>query len=159
MVITAQKLMSVVINISKTYYKPNQTYTKLFAAGASEKENLAYLVGGCVISFVAQWPAQSRQAFINQQPVDELMGAILLSNLFLLPLIFYLVSAILFIFAKTFKSNILGVELRLIIFWSYLIASGSVLSYPISPDGRRRIANFFSSGYTFHTDHSALYGW
>ena len=63
LVITAQKLMSVVINISKTYYKPNQTYTKLFAAGASEKENLAYLVGGCVISFVAQWPAQSRQAF------------------------------------------------------------------------------------------------
>ena len=78
--------MSVVINISKTYYKPIQTYTKLFAAGASEKENLAYLVGGCVISFVAQWPAQSRQAFINEQPVDELMGAILLSNLFLLPL-------------------------------------------------------------------------
>ena len=95
--------MSVVINISKTYYKPNQTYTKLFAAGASEKENLAYLVGGCVISFVAQWPAQSRQAFINQQPVDELMGAILLSNLFLLPLIFYLVSAIIFIILKIFK--------------------------------------------------------
>ena len=60
LVITAQKLMSVVINISKTYYKPNQTYTKLFAAGVLRK-NLAYLVGGCVISFVAQWPAQSRK--------------------------------------------------------------------------------------------------
>ena len=92
--------MSVVTNISKTYYKPIQTYSKMFAAGASEKENLAYLVGGCVISFVAQWPAQSRQAFINQQPVNELMGAILLSNLFLLPLIFYLVSAVIFIFVK-----------------------------------------------------------
>ena len=33
--------MSVVINISKTYYKPIQTYSKLFASGASEKENLA----------------------------------------------------------------------------------------------------------------------
>ena len=99
----------------------------MFAAGASEKENLAYLVGGCVISFIAQWPAQSRQAFINQQPVDELMGAILLSNLFLLPLIFYLVSAIVFIFAKIFKSNILGVELRLIIFWSYLATSPILL--------------------------------
>ena len=94
--------MSVVINISKTYYKPSQTFSKLFSAGASEKENLAYLVGGCVVSFIAQWPAQSRHAFINQQPVDELMGAILLSNLFLLPLIFYLVSAIIFVFGKAF---------------------------------------------------------
>ena len=74
--------MSAVINISKTYYKPIQTYSKLFASGASEKDNLGYLVGGCVVSFIAQWPVQSRQAFINQQPIDELMGAILLSTLF-----------------------------------------------------------------------------
>ena len=64
-------------NISKTYYKPIQTYSKLFAAGASEKENLAYLVGGCVISFVAQWPAnQGKLSSTNK--VDELMGAILI---------------------------------------------------------------------------------
>ena len=43
--------MSVVTNISKTYYKPIQTYSKMFAAGASEKENLAYLVGGCAVSY------------------------------------------------------------------------------------------------------------
>tara|TARA_B100002051_G_scaffold252164_1_gene265057 strand:+ start:158 stop:634 length:477 start_codon:yes stop_codon:yes gene_type:complete len=136
--------MSVVINISKTYYKPNQTYTKLFAAGASEKENLAYLVGGCVISFVAQWPAQSRQAFINQQPVDELMGAILLSNLFLLPLIFYLVSSIIFIISKIFKSNILGVELRLIIFWSYLAATPILLLVGL-------VEGFFGKNYQYYT--------
>ena len=99
------------INVSryqylKNIYKPIQTYSKLFAAGASEKENLAYLVGGCVISFVAQWPAQSRQAFINQQPVDELMGAILLSNLFLLPLIFYLVSCNYFHYLQKFSKVI-----------------------------------------------------
>ena len=136
--------MSVVINISKTYYKPNQTYTKLFAAGASEKENLAYLVGGCVISFVAQWPAQSRQAFINQQPVDELMGAILLSNLFLLPLIFYLVSAIIFIILKIFKSNISGLELRLIIFWSYLAATPILLLVGL-------VEGFFGKNYHYYT--------
>ena len=136
--------MSVVINISKTYYKPTQMYSKLFAAGASEKENLAYLVGGCVISFVAQWPAQSRQAFINQQPVDELMGAILLSNLFLLPLIFYLVSAIIFIISKIFKSNILGVELRLIIFWSYLAATPILLLVGL-------VEGFFGKNYQYYT--------
>ena len=135
--------MSVVINISKTYFKPSQTFSKLFAAGASEKENLAYLVGGCVISFVAQWPAQSRQAFINQQPVDELMGAILLSNLFLLPLIFYLVSAIIFIFAKTFKSNILGAELRLIIFWSYLASTPILLFVGL-------VEGFFGKNYHYY---------
>ena len=136
--------MSVVINISKTYYKPNQTYTKLFAAGVSEKDNLAYLVGGCVISFVSQWPAQSRQAFINQQPVDELMGAILLSNLFLLPLIFYFVAAIIFIFAKIFKSNILGAELRLIIFWSYLASTPILLLVGL-------IQGFFGKNYQYYT--------
>ena len=136
--------MSVVINISKTYYKPIQTYSKLFATGVSEKENLAYLVGGCVISFVAQWPAQSRQAFINQQPVDELMGAILLSNLFLLPLIFYLVSAIIFIISKIFKSNILGVELRLIIFWSYLAATPILLLVGL-------VEGFFGKNYQYYT--------
>ena len=136
--------MSVVINISKTYYKPGQTYSKLFAAGASEKKNLAYLVGGCVISFVAQWPAQSRQAFINQQPVDELMGAILLSNLFLLPLIFYLVTAIIFIISKIFKSDILGVELRLIIFWSYLAATPILLLVGL-------VEGFFGKNYQYYT--------
>jgi len=119
--------MSVVINIYKTYYKPVQTYSKLFASGASEKENLAYLVGGCFISFVAEWPAQARQAFANQQPVDELMGAILLSNLFLLPLVFYLISMIVYFFAKIFRSNILGIEVRLIVFWSYLAATPILL--------------------------------
>ena len=136
--------MSVVINISKTYYKPSQTFSKLFAAGASEKENLAYLVGGCIISFIAQWPAQSRQAFINQQPVDELMGAILLSNLFLLPLIFYLVSAIIFVFAKAFKSNILGADLRLIIFWSYLAATPVLLLVGL-------VEGFFGKNYQYYT--------
>ena len=136
--------MSVVINISKTYYKPTQMYSQLFAAGVSEKENLAYLVGGCIISFVAQWPAQSRKAFINQQPVDELMGAILLSNLFLLPLIFYLVSAIIFIFAKIFKINILGAELRLVIFWSYLAATPILLLVGL-------VEGFFGKNYQYYT--------
>jgi len=120
-----------------------KTYSKMFAAGASEKENLAYLVGGCIISFIAQWPAQSRQAFINQQPVHELMGAILLSNLFLLPLIFYLVSAIIFIFAKIFKSNILGVELRLIIFWSYLATTPILLLVGL-------VEGFFGKNYQYY---------
>ena len=119
--------MSVVINISKTYYKPIQTYSKLFASGASEKENLAYLVGGCFISFIAEWPAQARLAFTNQQPVDELMGAILLSNLFLLPLIFYLISMFVYFFAKISRSDILGIEVRLIIFWAYLAATPILL--------------------------------
>ena len=112
--------MSAVINISKTYYKPIQTYSKLFASGASEKDNLGYLVGGCVVSFVAQWPVQSRQAFTSQQPIDELMGAILLSTLFLLPLVFYFC-------AKILGSNILAVELRLIIFWAYLATAPILL--------------------------------
>ena len=134
--------MSVVTNISKTYYKPIQTYSKMFAAGASEKENLAYLVGGCVISFVAQWPAQSRQAFINQQPVNELMGAILLSNLFLLPLIFYLVSAVIFIFAKSFRSAISGMGLRLIIFWAYLATTPVLLLVGL-------VEGFFGKSYQY----------
>ena len=115
--------MSVVINISKTYRKPIQTYSRLFELGASEKQNLAFLIGGCVISFVSQWPVQARYAFANQQSIDELMGAILLSNLFLLPLIFYFISMVMYIFAKGLGSNILGVELRMIIFWAYLAAT------------------------------------
>ncbi|NCX58721.1 MAG: hypothetical protein EBW90_10005 [Rhodobacteraceae bacterium] len=65
--------MSVVINISKTYRTPIQTYSRLFELGASEKQNLAFLIGGCVISFVSQWPVQARYAFANQQSIDELM--------------------------------------------------------------------------------------
>ena len=119
--------MSAVINISKTYYKPIQTYSKLFASGASEKDNLGYLVGGCVVSFVAQWPVQSRQAFTSQQPIDELMGAILLSTLFLLPLVFYFFSIVFYFCAKILGSNILAVELRLIIFWAYLATAPILL--------------------------------
>ena len=63
----------------------------------------------------------------SQQSIDELMGAILLSNLFLLPLIFYFISMVMYIFAKGLGSNILGVELRMIIFWAYLAATPILL--------------------------------
>jgi hypothetical protein len=136
--------MSAVINISKTYYKPIQTYSKLFASGASEKENLGYLVGGCIISFIAQWPVQSRQAFTNQQPIDELMGAILLSNLFLLPLVFYFISIATYFCTKILGSNILGVELRLIIFWAYFATAPILLLVGL-------VEGFFGKNFQYFT--------
>ena len=86
--------MSVVVKISKTYRRPIRTYSNLFASGPSEKQNLAYLMGGCLLYFISSWPFQARKAFEDQIPLEGLISGTLISALFVAPLGFYLISIV-----------------------------------------------------------------
>ena len=111
--------MSVVVKISKTYRRPIQTYSSLFDSGPSEKQNLAYLMGGCLIYFISSWPFQARKSFQDQIPLEGLISVTLFSALFVAPLGFSLLSITFHLMAKFFGSKVTGVEIRLILFWAF----------------------------------------
>ena len=135
--------MSVVTNIMKTYRTPVKTFARLFEAGPSEKVNLAYLIGGCFIYFISQWPLHARNAFDNQLPVEGLMATSMLTSLFFLPLVFYFISWVGYCFAKIFGSKITSVEMRLILFWAYFSTAPIMLL-------RGLTAGFFNENVLFY---------
>jgi len=84
--------MSLIGNILNTYRGPQAVISKFLNDGAREERALAFLAGGCVIAFVAQWPKLARQAFLEEQALDMLMGATLYAWIFVAPLMFYLLA-------------------------------------------------------------------
>ena len=133
--------MSVVVKISKTYRRPIRTYSNLFASGPSEKQNLAYLMGGCLLYFISSWPFQARKAFEDQIPLEGLISGTLISALFVAPLGFYLISIVFHLLAKALGSKISGVEIRLILFWAILAIAPLMRGSPeIENKYRKRIS-------------------
>ena len=130
--------MSVVVKISKTYRRPIRTYSNLFASGPSEKQNLAYLMGACLLYFISSWPFQARKAFEDQIPLEGLISGTLISALFVAPLGFYLISIVFHLLAKALGSKISGVEIRLILFWAFLAIAPLMLL-------RGLVAGFFDT--------------
>ena len=134
--------MSVVVKISKTYRRPIRTYSSLFASGPSEKQNLAYLMGGCLLYFISSWPFQARKAFEDQIPLEGLISGTLISSLFVAPLGFYLISIVFHLLAKALGSKISGVEIRLILFWAFLAIAPLMLL-------RGLVAGFFDTNLQY----------
>ena len=67
---------------------------KLLALGVREDRALAYLMGACLVMFVAQWPKLARQAHTSGEELDALLGANLMGFVFVAPLVFYIVAGI-----------------------------------------------------------------
>ena len=79
--------MAVTRNITATYRRPGQVVTGLLAMGQREDRALAYLMAGCIVVVVAQMPRLAREAHLTGEDLDMLMGATLLSWIFIAPLI------------------------------------------------------------------------
>ena len=86
--------MSLLGNILKSYRRPRAVIAEFMDGGAREDRALGFLAGGCVITFIAQWPPLARQAYIEGQELDMLMGAALYGWIFLAPLLFYILAGL-----------------------------------------------------------------
>ncbi|SFI82199.1 YIP1 family protein [Celeribacter neptunius] len=115
--------MGVVTDIVRSYRAPRVVLRHRLGAGENEGGALVTLILACGLIFVAQWPRLSRLAFETGREVQMLMGATLLSWLFIMPLIFYILAGVIGLALRLTGSAATGYETRLALFWGLLCAA------------------------------------
>ncbi len=111
-------------DILATYAGPRTVMRRLLAQGQREDRALVYLMLGCALIFVAQWPRLAREAHLNDAvPLDALLGGALMGWLFLAPLALYGLAALAHLVARLLGGCGGWYGARLALFWSLLASS------------------------------------
>jgi len=115
--------MAVTTNISATYRGPGRVMRRLLAMGQREDRALAYVMGGCAVMFIGQWPNLQRVAIETEQDLHMLLGGALMGWIFIAPLALYALAGITHLLAKIVGGKGTFYGARLALFWSILAAS------------------------------------
>lgn len=102
---------------------PRRALRNRLAGGEQEGAALVTLMLACGLIFVAQWPRLSRVAFETGQEMQMLMGGTLLAWLFIMPLVFYALAALIGVALRLFGSRARGFATRVAVFWGLLCAA------------------------------------
>ncbi len=119
--------MSLSRNIVATYSGPGRVMERLLALGQREDRALAYLMGACVLMFVAQTPRLAREAHLTGQELNMLLGATLLGWVFIAPLLLYGLACLGRLIGKVLGGQGSMYSARLALFWALLAASPLIL--------------------------------
>ncbi len=119
--------MPVTRNITATYRGPARVMRGLLSAGPREDRALAYLMAGCLVVFISQMPSLAREAHLNGEDLNMLMGATLLAWIFIAPLILYALALVSHWIAKLFGGKGSAYGARLALFWALLASSPLML--------------------------------
>lgn len=121
--------MAISTEIFRTYRAPRDVMRRLLAAGQREDRAIAYLMGACVIIFVAQWPRLQREAMLNPEgpPLEAQISGALMGWVFIAPLMFYGIAALSHIIAKLFGGRGTWWGARMALFWTLLVISPLML--------------------------------
>lgn len=118
--------MSVFTDIAATYRGPGAVMRRLMSEGVREDRVLAFLMGGCALMFIAQWPRLAREAHLTGTDLQMSMGGALLGIVFMLPLIMYGLAALGQLAMRLLGRPVGGFNARLALFWT-LLASAPLL--------------------------------
>lgn len=121
--------MSVSRDMIRTWRAPRAVMRKLLGMGKREDRALAFLMGGCFIVFISQWPALARQAHITGEEMSQLVAYSLLGWIFIWPLLFYGLAAVAHLIAKVLGGKGTFFTARLAMFWTLLATSPAGLFY------------------------------
>ncbi|SFR19564.1 YIP1 family protein [Poseidonocella sedimentorum] len=124
--------MPVAQNIVRMYRRPRAVVSRLLAQGPREDRALAYLMGGCLLTFVSLWPPMAREAYIAQDELQPRIGAALLAWLFIAPLVFYALAGLSTLAARVIGHRIGAYAGRLALFWAWLAATPLLLLHGLT---------------------------
>ncbi|CUH76802.1 hypothetical protein [Tropicibacter naphthalenivorans] len=110
-------------DIVATYRRPREVVRRLLAFGPREDRALAFVMGGCAILFISEWPSLAREAHLSGLDLNMQMGGALLGTLMFLPLALYAVAFVVHLVLGTLTKRGTGYGSRLVLFWA-LLASG-----------------------------------
>ncbi|MGH1579252.1 YIP1 family protein [Planktotalea sp.] len=119
--------MPVSSDIVATYKGPRRAYARILGMGQREDRALMILMAGCLIAFVARWPALARQAHMTGDDLNMLLGGALMALLFVAPLALYAIAALSHIVAKALRGQGDWYGARIALFWALLASSPLML--------------------------------
>ena len=97
--------------------------------GPREDRALAYLMIGCLLVFIAQWPGMSRTAHLEGREFAMLAGYSFVGIMIVWPLIFYILTLGLYAVLRSLRWQIEPWQVRLATFWGFLAAAPAGLLY------------------------------
>lgn len=116
--------MGVLADIGRTLRRgPRAVVREQLTRGADESRALAFLMIGCGLIFVAQWPRLMREAQLTGDDFTRLVAYALLGWLAIWPLVFYGLAALVHAVGRAFGREGTPFGSRLAMFWSWLAAS------------------------------------
>ncbi|WP_417248870.1 YIP1 family protein [Celeribacter sp.] len=115
--------MGVVSDILRSYRQPRAVVRHRVGKTQDEARALITLVLACGLIFVAQWPRLSRIAFETGQEVQMLIGGALLGWMFIAPLAFYVLAALVALVLRVASREVTGYAVRVATFWALLAAA------------------------------------
>jgi hypothetical protein len=113
--------MSVAADIAQSWVAPARVVRRLLVQGQREDRALAFLMLGCALVFVSEWPALL--AAPGDVPVEARLGGALMAWLGLMPLALYGVAALSHLAARTLGGQGSFWGARLALFWALFAAA------------------------------------
>lgn len=124
--------MAVSTNMFRSWRKPKAVMRELLSAGQREDRLIGYVMGACLLIYIAQWPRLMRveqyQLYGPDGASDFQMnaGIAFFSMMIVWPLALYGVAAVTHLLAKPLRTTGTHYGARLALFWA-LLASAPVL--------------------------------
>lgn len=120
--------MPVTTDIAASYRGPRPVMRRLLTRGAREGRLLAILMAGCLLTFIAQWPRLAREAHLQDQALQPMLGGALMAWVFIMPLVFYLLAFLAYLVSRVGgAAQMTPYGARLALFWAFLAASPLML--------------------------------
>ena len=119
--------MPVTSDIVATYRGPGRVVGRLLDLGQREDRALVFVMGFCVVAFIAQLPSLSRRAHLEGLELNMLMGGALLGTVIILPLFFYVLAFVSFGAARLVGGRGSAYGARVALFWALLSSTPLVL--------------------------------
>ncbi|TNC67569.1 hypothetical protein [Rubellimicrobium roseum] len=102
---------------------PRPVIREQLSHGPNEARAMAFLMMGCGLIFVAQWPRLMRTAQIEGDDFTRLAAYALLGWLIIWPLVFYGIAGLTYGLSRLLRSRATPFGTRLALFWSWLATS------------------------------------
>lgn len=116
----------IVALIVQSWWAPRRVVAHL--APLSEGAMLAVLLGAMLVFLISQAPQHSRQAVLDPSiPFEARMGGSVLAVMFLMPLLAYLVAAVMVGLVRLTGWRLDGPDARLSLFWALLAVAPAML--------------------------------
>ncbi|KUJ81860.1 YIP1 family protein [Ruegeria profundi] len=119
--------MPLTADIVATYRGPGRVVRRLLDLGQREDRALIFVMGFCVIAFIAQLPALARRAHLEGLELNMLMGGALLGSVIILPLVLYVLAFVSYGAARLAGGRGSAYGARLALFWALLSSTPLVL--------------------------------
>ncbi|MES0824355.1 YIP1 family protein [Ruegeria sp. SCP11] len=119
--------MPLTSDIVATYRGPGRVVRRLLDLGEREDRALIFVMGFCVVAFIAQLPSLARRAHLEGLELNMLMGGALLGTVIILPLFFYALAFVSYGAARLVGGRGTSYGARLALFWALLASTPLLL--------------------------------